>query len=250
MKETHGRTRVASEPATGNTRSTSVDGATPRRRPSSRERPSGPHRLGGNSKGATGVQRCITACRQGRFFEGCPRCGKGASICRFGDGRQRGLRHPGIAPPGLACQAVEDGSNGNAANPGWHELQHTRSRHAEQTVEVVRNHEGGTSRKRGSELPKGVTLDLSRRQRLHASAVEAGHSREWTRDGEVGGRARANESQERRTRRESGSAVSRRSEGEAKSTRAASRFCRTERCCSAGKTLKTNRQRERSRGKR
>ena len=150
----------------------------------------------------------------------------------------------------LACHVMGDGSIRNAANPGWHGLQYTRSRHAEQTVEVVRNHEGGTSRKRGSELPKGVTLDLSRRQRLHASAVEAGHSREWTRGGEVGSRARENESHERRTRRESGSAVRRRSEGAARFMRAASRFFGTERCCSEGKTLKANRQRQRSRGER
>ena len=75
------------------------------------------------------------------------------------------LRHEGFAPPGLACQAVGDDGSGNAANLGWHELQHTRSRHAEQAGEVVRNHEVGTCSKRGSELPKGVTLDSSRRRR-------------------------------------------------------------------------------------
>lgn len=60
-----------------------------------------------------------------------------------------------FAPPGLVRQAVEGGGPGNAANPGRHGLQNTRSRHAAQTVEVVRNHEDGTSGERGSELPKG-----------------------------------------------------------------------------------------------
>jgi hypothetical protein len=60
-----------------------------------------------------------------------------------------------VRPPGLVRQAVGVGGPGNAANSGRHGLQNTRRRHAEQTVEVVRNHEGGTSSKRGSELPKG-----------------------------------------------------------------------------------------------
>ena len=62
----------------------------------------------------------------------------------------------------LACHVMGVGSIRNAANPGWHELQNTRSRHAEQTGEVVRNHEVGTCSKRGSELPKGATLDFGR----------------------------------------------------------------------------------------
>jgi len=52
------------------------------------------------------------------------------------------------------------GGTGNAANPGWLGLQNIRSRHAEQTGEVVRNHEVGTCRTCGSELPRafsGVT---------------------------------------------------------------------------------------------
>jgi len=56
--------------------------------------------------------------------------------------------------PGLACQAEGVGWTGNAANSGWLGLQNIRSRHAEQTVEVVRNHEDGTCSKRGSELPR------------------------------------------------------------------------------------------------
>jgi len=102
-----------------------------------------------------------------------------------------------VAPPGLVRQAVGVESDGNAANPGWHGLQNTRSRHAEQTVEVVRNHEGGTSGKRGSELPKGRLLQTGG---WRASVIRTGRHRGWTRDGDVGGRARENESQERRTR--------------------------------------------------
>jgi len=63
-----------------------------------------------------------------------------------------------VSPPGLVRQAVGVVRTGNAANPGWHGLQNTRSRHAAQTVEVVRNHEDGTSGECGSELPKGMAI--------------------------------------------------------------------------------------------
>jgi hypothetical protein len=51
---------------------------------------------------------------------------------------------------------VEGGVASNAANPGWLGLQNIRSRHAEQTGEVVRNHEVGTCRTCGSELPRVI----------------------------------------------------------------------------------------------
>jgi hypothetical protein len=90
---------------------------------------------------------------------------------------------------------VRVGVASNAANPGWHGLQNTRSRHAEQTVEVVRNHEGGPSGSCGSELPRVV---FTRETGCFGITNPEG-SLEWTRDDEVGGGARANESHERRT---------------------------------------------------
>jgi len=96
----------------------------------------------------------------------------------------------------LACHVMMVGCTSNAANPGWHGLQNTRSRHAAQTVEVVRNHEDGTSGERGSELPKGrpqgvdgaqasEILVVSRSGRATVKSA-AGHERTNPKRGESG----------------------------------------------------------------
>jgi len=116
-----------------------VNGVKPCRGPSSGVGLSGLHLLGGNLTRESGAPRGVTACRRRRFFVGCPRCGKGSSL----------------VPPGLGLPRRRGSvEQRNAANSGWLGLQNIRSRHAEQTVEVVRNHEGGTCSKRGSELPR------------------------------------------------------------------------------------------------
>jgi hypothetical protein len=69
-------------------------------------------------------------------------------------------------------------------------MQQARDRRAEKTVEVVRNHEGGTG-----------SGEWNRR-------TEGGFgSWEWTRERHVGGGAPSNESHERRGRRESAPAL-------------------------------------------
>jgi hypothetical protein len=79
------------------------------------------------------------------FFEGCARCEKDTSLCL----------------QTLACQVVKVGSVGNVANPCWFGLQNTQSRHAEQTVEVVRIHESGTFGLHGSSSTKvGFVRDV------------------------------------------------------------------------------------------
>jgi hypothetical protein len=70
-------------------------------------------------------------------------------------------------------------------------VQQTRDPHAEQTVEVVRNHEGGTRVGAWQRRPEGSL-----------------GSREWTREGYAGGRATL-ESHERRNQREAVPALSR-----------------------------------------
>jgi len=73
----------------------------------------------------------------------------------------------------------------NAANPGWFGLQNTQSRHAAQPVEVVRNHENGTCRVRGSNLPKVVFI----RDFECFGTRDSEGSWEWTHDGDVSGGA-------------------------------------------------------------
>ena len=154
---------------------------------------------------------------------------------------------------GPACFGTMDCASGSGLPGGGGRWQRKRS---EPWLARVAKHSKPSrgANRRGGEKPRGRNLQQawqraaegsdsrfrSRRRRQHASAVKAGQSWGWTRDGHVGSRARENESYERRTRRESGSAVRRRSEEGARFKRAASRFLRTERCCSEGKTLKTS----------
>jgi hypothetical protein len=112
----------------------------------------------GNSKKATGRSDAVLAAGEGNSSKGVNRvAGKAPwpSAALRGEGRS--------------------GGTGNAANPcpvaGCNKPANQR---AEQTVEVVRNHEGGTFTAPGSAVTKGAC------------------PREWTHAGDVGGRANAN----------------------------------------------------------
>jgi len=127
-----------------------------------------------------------------------------------GEGSSKGARAAGkahLVPPGLACQMVGDGIVGNAANPGWLGLQNIRSRHAEQTGEVVRNHEVRT---------KLFVWKREAEGRLFRKAVWSGRATVMSAEGHERTNPRRGES----TRVDS--AVRRRSEGEARSMKAAS----------------------------
>jgi hypothetical protein len=104
--------------------------------------------------------------------------------CSSKGARAAGMAHHSCLRT-LACQVVKVGCDRNAANPGWFGLQNTQSRHAEQTVEVVRTHESGTFRMRGSVLTKvGFIRDV-----LCFGTRCSEVNRERTRDGEVSGGA-------------------------------------------------------------
>jgi hypothetical protein len=94
-------------------------------------------------------------CRCSRFFVGCPRCGKGASLAPPGPGLPDGggrLRRQRSEPRlARAAKCPEPSPVDSSAGPASF-----GSSGAEQTVEVVRNHEGGTCGACGSELPRAV----------------------------------------------------------------------------------------------
>jgi len=124
----------------------------------------------GNGKGATIARRREIACRWGEFFEG--------SFASRGSSRR---------PP-----AREVGGSGNAANPRVGSgMQQARGRVAEQTVEVVRNHEGGSRGRAGRPITEdrresvgfadaardvdgGVTRDEPQGRRLESAREREG----------------------------------------------------------------------------
>jgi len=140
------------------------------------------------------------------------------------------LRH-GTSVPGRTKGFGSSGLTSGSGSPGGGGRQ-DRQRSEPWLARVAKHPKPSRgANRRGGEKPRGRNKrrvwqraaegDGHSREDQRASADVSGHLREWMRDGEVGGRARENESQERRVRRESGSAVSRRSEGAAKSMRAA-----------------------------
>lgn len=122
---------------------------------------------------ATARGDAVSGCRRGKLFVGCEPASRG--------GRTE-VRHRLRTGPAPSCPKRGEPLAGYGA-------QQTRGPCAEQTVEVVRNHEGGTCPAPGSVGPKGA------------------RSLEWTRTGDVGGGAR--ESHERRTRCEAGPTLAR-----------------------------------------
>lgn len=80
---------------------------------------------------------------------------------------------------------VKVGSVRNVANPCWFGLQNTQSRHAEQTVEVVRTHESGRFGLHGSSSTKAGFL----RDVLCFGMRDSEVNWERTLDGDVSGGA-------------------------------------------------------------
>jgi hypothetical protein len=150
-------------------RSRSVDGEKPCGGPRIWEGLSGPHWMRRNRARERGHREVVSGCRRGRFFEGCPRRGKGSTL----------------VPPGLG---LPDGGG------RWNQ-----QRGEPQPVWVAKHPKPSRgANRRGAEKPRGRTKWLAwqwvtegrfREGTKVLRHIGPGIDLEWTRDGDVGGGA-------------------------------------------------------------